>query len=326
MTARKKKAEPACGRSVLRAAEVLREGGVVAIPTETVYGLAGNIFDEKAIRAIYRIKKRPSSNPLIVHVAGLEQARELVTRMPPAAEKLARAFWPGPLTLILPKKKKVPGWVTAGQDTVGLRVPDHPLTLRLLRTLDFPLAAPSANPFTYISPVTADQVARMLGKQTGYILDGGRCRAGIESTIVSFEKGKARILRPGAIPEEAIKKVVGTAGSPGKKPADILHPGMYKKHYSPRTPLLLTRDVETAWKTRAKGRTVLLAYGRKYPFAPPGSQRWLGRTPAMVARRLYDVLHQLDREGYDLIIAPELPEIDLGRAVNDRLRKAARRD
>ena len=313
------------GKSIARAIELLAAGDVVAIPTETVYGLAGNIYSKSAIDKIYRVKKRPRTNPLIVHVAGVEQAQELVKEFPVAALKLAKAFWPGPLTMILPKNKRVPAWLTAGQSTVGIRVPDHALTLRLLKRSGFPLAAPSANPFKYISPVTATQVQQMLGAQLPYILDGGRCRRGIESTIVSFSGGKAKILRPGAITAEDIRKVTGAPLS-GEGKTRIPHPGMYKKHYAPHTPLVVAKDLKQAWQERGNQRTALICFRRKRSYAPARNQVVLspGGDLSEAAANLYQALHQLDKGGYGLIIAEALPDKGLGLAINDRLRKAGK--
>ncbi len=306
------------------AARRLKGGEVVAIPTETVYGLAADIRCPDALQQIYRIKGRPQHNPLIVHCGSLEQAAHWVRSFPQSARKLADRFWPGPLTLVLPRTEEVNDIVTAGQDTLAIRVPDHPLTLTLLRESGLALAAPSANPSNYISPVTAQQVERLLGGKIGYILDGGRCTAGIESTIVSFEGEQPRLLRPGPISPEAIEAVTGLAvlekGTEG--PA---HPGMFKKHYSPRTPLLLVDDVKAAVLQDPTVRPGLLLYRDRSDLVPDADQVVLsaGGNPEEAARNLYDALHRLDAGGYSLIIAEKIPGEGIARAVNDRLIKAA---
>lgn len=316
---------PVTGRQrIKKAVEVLQADGVVAIPTETVYGLAANIYSKKAIAKIYRIKKRPRTNPLIVHVASLEMAKELVTSFPRTARKLVSQFWPGPLTLILPKSRKVGHWLTAGGNTVGIRMPDHPLTLQLIKEAGMPLAAPSANPFTYISPVTARQVRNMLGDKVDYILDGGRCKKGIESTIVAVRSNRVTLLRTGAITEEQIEKALGRPLQK-KTTRKTAYPGMFRKHYSPHTPLWLTEDVYEAMTTLSKKKVALLSFQKKYALPRKIKQLQLSRTGDMkeAAANLYDHLHRLDRGGFDYIISEKAPDEGLGKAINERLKKAA---
>lgn len=312
------------GTDIKEAVRWLEAGETVAIPTETVYGLAAVIFNEEAIHKVYAVKVRPVSNPLIVHVAGIEKAKELTVDFPPAAEQLARAFWPGPLTLVLPKNEMVPDSITAGQPTVAIRVPDHPLTLQLLEELNKPLAAPSANPFNYISPVTALQVDQMLGNKIPYILDGGRCQRGIESTIVAFENNKVKILRPGAVTAAAIEKVLQQEVLQ-KKETNIAHPGMFKQHYSPLTPMMLVDEVTPSLIKGKKGKVALLLFDKYSPLASENDQLLLSANSDLdeAAWNLYDCLHQLDAGGYDLIIAQNMPQEGIGAAINDRLTKAA---
>lgn len=315
---------PITGKDIARAATVLEADGVVAIPTETVYGLAGNIFSRKAIDKIYSIKKRPRSNPLIVHVSSVRKAKELVKSFPATAELLARNFWPGPLTMVLPKKKIVGDWLTAKENTVAIRIPDHPITLKLLRRLHFPLAAPSANPFKYISPVSAKQVKKMLGNKVVYILDGGRSKRGIESTIVSFEKDGVKILRPGAITEEQLEKVLQEPllKSVKKKSA---HPGMFKKHYSPHTPLFFTDDVLKFVGNKKQDNVAVLSFCKKHKLPHDVKQIVLSKKGLFeeAAANLYDALHQLDNGKFKLIIAEKAPDTGLGKAINERLKKAS---
>jgi len=310
------------GTSVGQAAELLQKEEVVAIPTETVYGLAGNIYSEKAVDRIYTVKNRPRNNPLIVHVASLGAATELVQEFPLKAMKLAEAFWPGPLTLILRKNDKVPGYVTAGQDYVAIRIPAHEATLELLKLVGFPLAAPSANPANYISPVTAAAVEEMIGKKIPYILDGGHCRTGIESTIVAFEGDKCLLLRPGAITASHIAEVTG-ANLLDKHGATVAHPGMFKKHYAPRTKLLLAADPMEAIRANPSKQIALLRFSTK--ITGNYKQQVLSANADLeeAARNLYHSLYELDKQQYELIIAEPAPDHGLGKAINDRLAKAA---
>ena len=312
------------GNDSKEAARWLEKGEVVAIPTETVYGLAAIIFNPEAVSKVYAVKGRPVTNPLIVHVHSIEMVKGLATEFPPAAEILATAFWPGPLTMVLPKQPIVADAITAGQPTVAIRIPNHPLTLQLLNDLKKPLAAPSANPFNYISPVTAQQVNQMLGDKIPYILDGGRCPKGIESTIVAFENSRVKILRPGAISAEQIEKVLQQKLLP-KKETTIAHPGMFKQHYSPVTPLVLTEVITPLLLQQYKGKIALLLFDKFSPLLASDNQLLLSPAGNLdeAAWNLYDFLHKLDAGDYDLIIAQKMPETGIGIAINDRLMKAA---
>ncbi|MEM8907801.1 MAG: L-threonylcarbamoyladenylate synthase, partial [Bacteroidota bacterium] len=225
--------------AIAKASEILRNEDLVAIPTETVYGLAGNIYSELAIRKIFQLKQRPLYNPLIVHLPAVERLADIVSSVPEQARLLAEQFWPGPLTLVLKKKSIVPDLITAGKDTVAVRVPNHPLTLQLLEDLDFPLAAPSANPFGSISPTNPNHVKNYFDGQLRMILDGGACQKGIESTIIGFEKEQAILYRLGSIPVEEISKVIGPIQVKNKKEKAPNAPGMLSRHYAPRTPTYL---------------------------------------------------------------------------------------
>jgi L-threonylcarbamoyladenylate synthase len=222
-----------------KAAEILRKDTLVAIPTETVYGLGGNALNRDAVVRIFEAKDRPFFDPLIVHVASKEAAIELAKEVPQGAEKLMDAFWPGPLTLVLPKKDVIPDLVTSGLPTVGLRVPNQSLTLELLRTVDFPLAAPSANPFGYVSPTSAQHVNDQLGEKIPFILDGGETTVGVESTIVGFENNQPVIYRLGGLSVEEIEAVVGRLEVRVNASSDPKSPGMLKSHYAPKVPLIL---------------------------------------------------------------------------------------
>ena len=292
--------------SIKEAAERIRAGEVVAFPTETVYGLGANALDAAAVAKIYELKGRPASSPLIVHVASIEMARTLVSQWPPEAEELASRYWPGPLTLVLPKVPAIPEIVTAGLPTVGLRVPDHPLALALIREAGVPLAAPSANRFTGLSATTIEHVREAFGDAVP-VLDGGPCQVGIESTVVSIASGKITLLRPGMISIEDVER----ASAPS---IDAAHaaPGMHPRHYSPRTPLVLSKDPNPAGAYVWIDRSAHAAHSVQMP-----------RTPEAYAARLYSVLHELDRKGLPVISVEPPPDTVEWAAVRDRLQRAA---
>jgi L-threonylcarbamoyladenylate synthase len=308
------------GTDSAQAARHLEAGSVVAIPTETVYGLAANAFNEAAVLRIFSVKERPSFDPLIVHIGRPEDISRVARSLPPQAQALMDAFWPGPLTLLLPKHPDVPDIVTSGLDTVGVRMPAHPMTLALLRALPFPLAAPSANPFGYVSPTTAQHVADQLGDKVPYILDGGPCAVGVESTIIGWQDGRWQLFRPGGIASEAITAITGplTAMPAAAKPHA---PGMLDSHYAPRKPLY-RGDVEALLK-RFAGRPVgVISFQREY-LAHRCEVLSESGDPAEAARHLFAVLRELDSSDCAVIVAEEFPEVGLCRAINDRLRRAA---
>lgn len=308
--------------SIIR--ERLIQGDLIGLPTETVYGLAANVFNSNAVSAIFETKNRPTSNPLIVHVASLSHARALVNHFPEKAEQLAQVFWPGPLTLILPKNKSVSQLVTANQPNVAIRVPNHPTTLSLLNQLDFPLVAPSANPFNRISPTTAEHVDGYF--PSIYTLDGGACKAGVESTIVGFEGDEVVLLRHGAISIEAIEAQVGRILNRTSPSADATLPGQHKKHYAPSCELIVTYEplfMLSAVKHKKIGILWYKAVNIKslqvdvnLVLSPTGDLE-------IAAKNLFATLHTMDRMGLDLIIVERLPAHDLGVTINDRLDRAA---
>lgn len=321
----------------LHAAErLLAAGELVAIPTETVYGLAANAFNEAAVLKVFAAKQRPAFDPLIVHVHSLEQVRAVVREIPPEAEALMKAFWPGPLTLVLPKQARIPDLVTSGLDTVGVRMPAHPLALALLRALPFPLAAPSANPFGYVSPTTAQHVADQLGARIPYILDGGACAVGVESTIIGWEseareegrrfgglsgttRGQWVLYRPGGVPVEAIEEVIG-AVRPQVKHVLPVAPGMLESHYAPRKPVFIG-DIATLLREHP-GRAAVISFTRSF-------DGWRNEVLSAsgdlneAARNLFAALRTLDAGEADVILAELFPNEGLGRAINDRLKRAA---
>lgn len=311
------------GTSVSTAVRWLQQGEVVGIPTETVYGLAASMYQPEAVKRIFSIKNRPVNNPLILHVADIADLEILVKDIPREALQLAEACWPGPLTMILPRSSNVPDIVTGGQSTVAVRIPAHPLTLELLKQLGEPVAAPSANKYNYISPVTAIAVEEMLGNEIPYILDGGPCQKGIESTIVAFNQGEVQLLRKGAYTEEELSRITGTEIL--QEQTEIRHPGMHKKHYSPRTPVILTNEVDELVTMLKPMRVALISFCNQYDYLPVAKSVVLSPKANLeeAARKLYDTMYQLDKEAYDMIIAEEMPDRGLGRAMNDRLSRAA---
>jgi L-threonylcarbamoyladenylate synthase len=309
-----------------RLAAALRRGELVAMPTETVYGLAANALDARACRRIFTAKGRPASDPLIVHVLDLAQA-EALAEFNPTARKLVRRFWPGPLTVVLPKKSHVPGIVTSGGSTVALRSPAHPLARQLLALARIPLAAPSANRFGYISPTLAEHVVDGLGRRIGHILDGGACPVGVESTVLDLtHPAKPRVLRPGSVTAAMLEKFLGLPvgqAHRGKDPKRMLAPGMMARHYSPRTPLRLKHP-----GTRLPA-DVAGIYLRKPVQAAGKNIFWLSRRGTLpeIARNLYRVLRAADREGFREIRVEPLSNSagSLATALRDRLRRAAAR-
>ena len=300
-----------------RAAALIRAGKLVAFPTETVYGLGANALDAVAVEAIYEAKGRPRVSPIIVHVASAEMARGLVASWPPAAEALALRWWPGPLTLVLEKAPAIPDIVTAGLPTVGVRMPAHPVALELIRRAGVPIAAPSANRFTQLSPTRAEHVEESLGKAVELILDGGPTEVGIESTVLSLAQGTPRLLRPGMVVREDIEALIGPVEVTGRiENGAHPSPGMHRRHYSPRTPLVLVSD----GRLPLQGRGAYLWIRRPAPAAecvamPAEGHRY--------AETLYDTLHRLDAQGFDWIAVERPPADPPWAAILDRLERAA---
>jgi L-threonylcarbamoyladenylate synthase len=310
------------GTDIKKAAALLCEGKVVGIPTETVYGLAANALHADAVADIFRIKNRPDFDPLIVHIADISQVEKYASQFPEKAIKLAEAFWPGPLTLVLPKRVIIPYSVTSGLETVGLRVPRHELTLELLMQLSFPLAAPSANPFGYISPTTAQHVADQLGEFIPYILDGGPCSVGVESTIVGFDDSfNPVIYRKGMITQEMIEAVVGKTEVFTHSHSNPQAPGMLTSHYAPRTPLKIISENDTNFDNH----TGFLGFDAYHPTIPKNNQLLLSPSGDIyeAARNLYASLRMLDKLGLGVIYCSLISGIPGAEALNDRLIRAA---
>jgi L-threonylcarbamoyladenylate synthase len=309
-----------------KAITILNKEELVAIPTETVYGLAGNIYSKKAVKAIFEIKQRPHFNPLIVHIPSITALSTIVSRIPEKAKHLAEAFWPGPLTMVLPKSNRIPDIVTGGKPTVAVRIPNHPLTLELLQKLDFPLAAPSANPFNRISPTTAQHVKSYFSNQITLILDGGPCERGIESTIIGFENDTPIVYRLGSIALEDIESVIGKVNLKTKAASAPSAPGMLERHYAPKTKMILTNSITAALKTQETKRVGLLLFHELDDNVQADFKIVLSTSQNLeeAAAALYDALHQLDQENLDIIIAERLPDYGLGRSINDRLERATK--
>ncbi len=307
----------------IKAAALIKSGGIVAFPTETVYGLGADCFNEKAVAGIFAVKERPSFDPLIVHIHDMNQLDILAENMPRAARILAETFWPGPLTIVVPKKASVPDIVTAGLPNVAVRMPNNRIALELIRHSGTPIAAPSANKFGRISPTCASHVREQLGSQVEIIIDGGPCSVGIESTIVSFVDKKPLLLRPGGVPVEEIEKTIGPIGKPEMNMYTHASPGRSLRHYSPRTPVFL-------------GATPLILPGLRkglLTFTPEPEYVISGFlvVETLSARgdlneaacNLFAALHRLDHKNLDVIIAKKFPDVGLGVAINDRLIRAS---
>jgi L-threonylcarbamoyladenylate synthase len=311
------------GKDIIKAAHLLKQGNVVGIPTETVYGLAANALNEDAVLSVFYIKNRPQFDPLIIHLPNFKAVKNYTVNIPTKAYLLAKSFMPGPLTLLLYKNDSIPFIVTSGSDKVAVRIPQHSLTLELLNILDFPLAAPSANPFGYISPTKAEHVEKQLGEKIEYILDGGDSAIGIESTIVDCTSDPFTILRLGGISSDDLEMCLGE-----KLQINIavnsnpLVPGQLDKHYSPRTPLLLLNQVEDYPFNESK--IAVLNFGNhpipddvlSIDLSPSGDDK-------EAAKNLFHSMRELDEAKVSLIIAQKLPEIGLGSAINDRLKRAS---
>ncbi len=312
------------GTDIAFAAALLRNGELVAIPTETVYGLGANALNPEAVLKIYETKGRPTFNPLIVHVHDANEFSKYASFVPELVKTLAAKFSPGPLTFVLPKKSIIPDIVTGGGDTVALRVPGHPLTLKLLSQLDFPLAAPSANPFGYISPVNAMHVTDQLDGMIPYILDGGPSMIGVESTVVMVENNKLVVLRLGGVSIEDLKDVVGELELRINSSSDPKSPGQLKSHYAPKIPLV-TGKLEELLSTYADKKNAVLTFTESVRSANCIANEILSPSGDLheAARNLFTALRKLDNSGAEIILAEKFPDHGLGLAINDRLERAS---
>jgi L-threonylcarbamoyladenylate synthase len=310
----------ATGTDIEKVIGLLTQDELVAIPTETVYGLAGNALSSVAVAKIFSVKNRPQFDPLIVHVPDLEKATDYVLEIPEAAKRLAEKFWPGPLTLLLKKKSIIPDLVTAGLDTVGIRCPDHSLTRQLLKELPFPLAAPSANPFGYVSPTRPEHVEEQLGNKISYILDGGACPVGIESTIVGFEDDKPVVYRLGGLSLENIEATLGAVRLMTHSTSNPKSPGQLKSHYAPGKKVLLG-SIEALMKA-TKTKAGVLSFRKDFRVS---NQIILSPSGQLdeAAQNLFEALRAFDKMDVDVVLTELVPDQGLGRAINDRLRRAS---
>ncbi|WP_035726765.1 L-threonylcarbamoyladenylate synthase [Eisenibacter elegans] len=307
-----------------QAIQLLTTGELVGIPTETVYGLAANALDAQAVLKIFEAKNRPTFDPLIVHVSPESNWQQWVRDIPPEATQLLEAFSPGPITVLLPKAAVIPDLVTAGLDTVAIRIPKHPLTLALLAQLPFPLAAPSANPFGYISPTTAEHVRQQLGHKVKLVLDGGSATVGVESTIVGFDTSPPTVYRLGGVALEAIEAQIGPVQVQTHSSSNPKASGMLESHYAPRKPLVL-ESPELLLSHYAPSQIAALRWSSYSPVLPKEQQFVLSPMANLseAARNLFAALRQLDASDCSIISAAPVPELGLGRAINDRLRRAS---
>ena len=309
--------------SIDKAAALLVAGEVVAIPTETVYGLAGNLFNPSAVEKIYTLKNRPRNNPLIVHVKDLEAALPLITEFPKPLQLLAEKYWPGPLTVLLKKSKLVPDSITAGSDFVAIRVPAHPLTKQLLEQIPFPLVAPSANPFTRISPTKAEHVEHYFGDSIPCILDGGSCSVGLESTIIGMNNNTPLLYREGVLGKLLLESLIGPIEKFNPQKNTILTPGQWPRHYAPLTKTILCKREEIM--LHVKDNTGIIVYKEPLLSVNTNQQHILSETGSLVeaAKNLYQILHHVDKQKYETIICEMLPQEELGNTINDRLKRAS---
>ena len=318
-------------KDIVKAKEILQLNGIIAIPTETVYGLAGNAYSDEAIKKIFALKNRPLHNPLIVHLKSVSSINEVAKEIPENAIMLANKFWPGPLTLILKKQDHISDLITAGKNTVALRVPNHPIALILLNQLDFPLAAPSANPFGSISPTSAEHVLHYFGQDIELILDGGECEKGLESTIIGFENNKPVLYRHGSIPIEEIEKVTGKLNVITNNDISPNAPGMLSRHYAPKTDTYLTNDVTELLQNYKEKNVGLLLFKNSIHNNNSSiiiHEEILSKSGdyTEAAKNLYAAMHRLDELNLDLIIAERLPDEGLGKAINDKLERATKKN
>ena len=312
---------------IKKAKKALKKNKLVAIPTETVYGLAGNAYDESALVEIFKLKNRPFYNPLIVHIKSASSISDVAIDIPESAMILAEKFWPGPLTLVLKKQPHISDLITAGKDTVAVRVPNHPVALALLDKLDFPLAAPSANPFGSISPTNADHVFNYFGGKLEVILDGGECEKGLESTIIGFENNQPVLYRHGSISSEEIEKITGKLSTITNSEKTPNAPGMLSRHYAPNTATYLTNNVVELIKCFKGKRIGILVFKNQINGKDIIHKEILSKSGDLneAAKNLYAAMHRLDENNLDVIIAERLPDIGLGKTMNDKLERATKK-
>ena len=312
------------GKDIELANKIIVNGGLVAVPTETVYGLAGNALDEKSILKIYSAKDRPKFDPLIAHTDSPEKAEFLAKEFPQQARALANKFWPGPLTLLLPKKNSIPDLLTSGLSRIAVRVPNHPLTLKLLSQLDFPLAAPSANLFGFVSPTQASHVDDQLSDRVDYILNGGKCKIGIESTMVGFDEHGAVVYRLGGVGVEEIEAVIGPVRIELNKSSNPDAPGMMKSHYSPGVPVIIG-TIRDELRNAVKKKVGVISFSEVFHDAHEMHVLSPTRDLNQAAKNLFSAMREMKEAEVQVILTEKFPDVGIGRAINDRLARAAAR-
>ncbi|MDY6934134.1 MAG: L-threonylcarbamoyladenylate synthase [Spirochaetota bacterium] len=308
---------------IKKAAKIIKGGGLVSFPTETVYGLGADALNPMAVARIFEVKNRPYFDPIIIHVASPSSFEALTDNFNKIAQRLVKKFMPGPLTIVLPKSKIVPDIVTAGLPTVAIRIPSNRIALELIRESETLIAAPSANPFGYLSPTRVEHVKKHLGDQIDMILDGGECTVGIESTIIKIDESESLLLRFGGLPLEEIEKVVGKIRIPEMDKIIPESPGLLPYHYSPKTPLKIIENIDTI---KPNGRRIgILAFKALQNNLPNANIEVLSPNGDLreATARLFPLLHRLDASGVDIIYAQSVPEVGLGRAIMDRLQRAS---
>jgi L-threonylcarbamoyladenylate synthase len=315
-------------KDLYKAKEALLKNELIGFPTETVYGLAGNAFSETALKKIFELKKRPFYNPLIIHLKSASCIWDVATEIPESALMLADKFWPGPLTLVLKKQEHISDLITAGKKTVAVRVPSHKLALALLDKLDFPLAAPSANPFGSISPTNAEHVLNYFGEALDVILDGGECEKGLESTIIGFENNLPILYRLGSISLEEIEKTVGKLRITTNDDKSPNSPGMLSRHYAPITDTYLTNNISELLKSFEGKKIGLLVFKNHIQNNNIAHQEVLSKSGDFneAAKNLYAAMHRLDENKLDVILAERLPDKGLGKTINDKLERATKKE
>lgn len=311
-----------------KACEALKNDEIIALPTETVYGLAGNAYSESALKKIFKLKSRPFYNPLILHIKSVKYLKEVAVNIPEIAIKLAEEFWPGPLTLVLQKQSHISHLVTASKDTVAVRVPNHPFALALLNKLNFPIAAPSANPFGSISPTNAEHVFNYFGNELNVILDGGECEKGLESTIIGFENNHPVLYRHGSISIEEIEKIAGKLSITTNSDNSPNSPGMLSRHYAPMTDMYLTNNISELLKCFEGRKIGLLLFKNHIQNNNIFHQEILSKSGDFneAAKNLYAAMHRLDQSNLDVILAERFPDKGLGKTINDKLERATKKE
>ena len=315
------------GKSINESIRNLKKGEIVGIPTETVYGLGVNALDQKAVSKVFKLKKRPYYDPLICHTDSIEKVKMFVKTFPKKAEILAKNFWPGPLTILLEKKNIIPDITTSKLKLVGFRIPDNKLTLSILKKIDFPVAAPSANPFGYISPTSPNHILNMFNNEISYVLDGGGCNIGIESTIVGFENKKTLVYRVGGITIEKLEKIIGKVEIFKKNINLPKSSGMLKNHYSPKKDLIVG-DIQSLIKKFFNKKIGILSFNKYYNDVDLKNQIILSKNLNLeqASRNLYKSLHLLDNMNVDVILTSLLPNHGIGKSINDRIIKASKKN